>query len=325
MEVVVGELTGLREKLGPVRVDLFIGSASFEVRCRSVLKNMEQECIDHALIAVNGTFAPWLEENYRWFRDVLGARTERLDVFSHDPVSTYLNIESALGRVFESELRSVVVDITTFTRESLIMLMRVFNELRTENTDVTFVYATASQYSVGSQSRSDPWLSSGIRDIRPVLGFSGLMRPSRDTHMIVMVGFEDERALELIRACEPTHVSLGVCDPSEPGTRSHQATNERRLSRLISVLPDVQKFHFPGYDAIATKQALSSQTKVFPECNVVIAPMNTKISTVGATLLALEDESVQLCYAAPYFYNFDHYSLPGQDCYLFSLPATNDA
>lgn len=325
MEVVVGELTGLRERLGPVRVDLFIGSASFEVRCRSVLENMDRACIDHALIAVNGTFGPWLEENHRWFLDVLGTRAERLDVFSHDPVSTHLNIESALGRVFESELRSVVVDITTFTRESLIMLMRVFNKLRTENTKVTFIYATASQYSVGSQSRSDPWLSSGIRDIRPVLGFAGLMRPSRDTHMIVMVGFEDERALELIRACEPTHVSLGVCDPSQPGTRSHQATNERRLFRLLSVLPDVRKFRFPGYDAIATKQALLSQTKVFPECNVVIAPMNTKISTVGATLLALEDESVQLCYAAPYFYNFDHYSLPGKDCYLFSLPATNDA
>lgn len=323
MKVVVGRLTGLRDRLGAVRVDLFIGSASFEHRCRSVLENMERDHIDHALIAVNGTFGPWLDENHRWFRDMLGDRSERLDVFSHDPVSTLLNIESALGSVFESEPRSIVVDITTFTRESLIMLMRVFNKLRTENTDITFVYATASKYSVGSQPDSDPWLSSGIRDIRPVVGFSGLMRPSRDTHMIVMVGFEDERALELIRACEPTCISLGVCDPSQPGTRFHQATNERRLTRLDSVLPDVRKFRFPGYDVIGTRQALSSQIKMFPECNVVIAPMNTKISTVGAALLALEDKSVQLCYAAPYFYNFDHYSLPGEDYYLFSLPAVD--
>lgn len=325
MEVSVGKLADLRDKLGSAQVDLFIGSVSFESRCRSVLQNMDRQRIGRALIGVNGTFRPWLHENLQWFGDVLGGRFQCLDVFSHDPVSTLLNVDQALSNVFQSELRSVVVDITTFTRESLIMLIQMLGKLRRSDTEITFVYATARQYSFGSENESKRWLSSGIRDIRPVLGFSGLMRPSRDTHMIVMVGFEDERALELIRACEPTFVSLGVCDPSQPGTESHQTTNERRLSRLLSVLPDVRKFRFLGYDAVATTEALAAQIEMFRDCNVVIAPMNTKISTVGAALLALRDESVQLCYAAPYSYNFDHYSLPGEDYYSFSLPLIRDA
>lgn len=325
MEVSVGKLTDLHKQLGSNRVDLFIGSISFEDRCRSVLENIGRERIGRALVAVNGTFGPWLDDNRRWFADALGDDFECLDVFSHDPVSTVLNVEQVLSSAFESELQSVVVDITTFTRESLIMVVRMLNKLRTSNTQITFVYATARQYSFRTEDESKRWLSSGVRDIRPVLGFSGLMRPSRDTHMIVMVGFEDERALELIRACEPTFVSLGVCDPSQPGTKSHQITNERRLSRLLSVLPDVRKFQFLGYDAVATTEALASQIDIFGDCNVVIAPMNTKISTVGAALLALRDESVQLCYAAPYFYNFDHYSLPGEDYYSFCLPLIRDA
>ena len=320
MKVSVGKLTDLHNKLGSARVDLFIGSVSFEDRCRSVLQHMEPQRIGRALLAVNGTFGAWLGENRRWFETVLGNRFEWLEVFSHDPVSSLLHVEQALSTAFQSGPRSVVVDITTFTRESLIMLIRMLNTFRGSDTEITFVYATARQYSFGSEDESERWLSSGVRDIRPVLGFSGIMRPSRDTHMIVMVGFEDERALELIRACEPTYVSLGVCDPRQPGTQSHQATNERRLSRLLSVLPSVHKFHFLGYDAVATTEALASQIKIYRDCNVVIAPMNTKISTVGAALLALCEESVQLCYAAPYFYNFDHYSLPGEDYYSFSLP-----
>ena len=325
MEVSVGKLTGLRSQLGSGSVDLFIGSASFEGRCRSVLQDMDQERIECALVAVNGTFGAWLGKHYEWFVSVLGTRIQRLDVFSHNPVSTLLNIEDALSKVFESEPRSVVVDITTFPRESLIILIRALDRIRTANTDITLVYATARQYSFGSEDHSGRWLSWGVRDIRPVLGFSGLMSPSRDTHMVVMVGFEDERALELIRVCEPTHVSLGVCDPSRLGIESRQSTKERRLSRLLSVLPAVREFQFLGYDAIATREALASQIEIFPDCNVVIAPMNTKISTVGAALLALRDESVQLCYAVPYLYNFDHYSLPGDEYYSFSLPPIDDA
>lgn len=325
MEVSVGKLTSLGNKLGSAKVDLFIGSASFEGRCRSVLQDMDQERIKRALVAVNGAFGTRLDKNYVWFVNGLGDRIERLDVFSHDPVPTLLNIERALSRAFESEPRFVVVDITTLPRESLIILIRVLDKLRTSNSEIKFVYASARQYSFGSQDESNRWLSSGVRDIRPVLGFSGLMRPSRDTHMIVMVGFEDERALELIRACEPTYVSLGVCDPSQLGTQSHRYTSERRLSRLLSVLPDVRKFRFLGYDVVATIHALESQIEIFPDTNAVIVPMSTKISTVGAALLALRDESVQLCYAAPYFYNFDHYSLPGDDYYLFSLPPLRDA
>ena len=321
MKISVGKLTDLGCAVGTGEVDLFIGSASFEGRCRSVMQNVDSGRIKRALVAVNRTFGSRLDENEGWFGEVLGDRIKRLEVFSHDPVSTLLNVQQAVHQLLELNPRSVVVDITTFTRESLIMLIDALDQHRKRDTRITFIYATASEYSIGSLPDSSPWLSTGVRHVRPVLGFTGQMLPSRDTHMIIMVGFEDERALELIRWCEPTYVSLGVCDPSEPGTQSHQATNEQRLSRLRSVLPNVSEFRFPGYDASGTEAALRAQIGEFRDCNVVIAPMNTKISTVGTAFLALRDQSIQLCYANPYFYNFDNYSQPGDDYYLFSVPA----
>lgn len=319
MDIEIGRLTALEEALGPQRVDLFIGSASFEARCRSVLENLQLERVMHSVVAVNHTFEGMLRRNRDWFNDQLGDRVRYLDVYSHDPVRSLFNIEQVIFEVLRSQPEYVMVDITSFTRESLIMLVRILSKLRGSRTTLMFIYANAREYSV-DRPDDTKWLSDGIRDIRPVLGYPGYMRPSCDTHMIVMVGFEDERALELIRACEPTHVSLGLCDPRQPGTEPHQDTNIERLSRLQSVLPDVRIFTFSGYDAVNTERDLQDQIGVFPGCNVVIAPMNTKISTVGAALAGLHDESIQLCYAAPYFYNFDHYSLPGEDYYLFSLP-----
>ena len=53
--------------------------------------------------------------------------------------------------------------------------------------------------------------------------------------------------------------------------------------------------------------------------NALIAPMNTKISTVGAALLAMEDDTIQLCYATAHQYNEKGYSTPGQECYYFNV------
>jgi hypothetical protein len=47
--------------------------------------------------------------------------------------------------------------------------------------------------------------------------------------------------------------------------------------------------------------------------------MNTKISTIGSALAALEEEAIQLCYAQPLQYNYKSYSTPGNTCYLLDF------
>lgn len=316
-----GMLDSLADRLDSVEIDLFIGAASFEERCTSIRASLSLIEIKHSIIAVNRTFDAVVRERRSWFAQEMGHGGEFLDVFTHDPVRSLLNIEDSVGNALRSEPRYVLVDITSFTRESLLMLLHVVNERRVKGSTVDLVYATANRYSTDSTSDDSRWLSDGIRDIRPVLGYPGLMVPSRETHMIVMVGFEDERALELIRACEPTHVSLGVCDPTQPDTSPHQNANLESLNRLRSVLADVNEFSFQGYSVVGTETALAKQVRMYSDCNIVIAPMNTKISTVGAAIYALRNESVQLCYAAPYFYNFDHYSSPGEKYHLFTVPS----
>lgn len=319
MHISSGTLDSLAHVLNVDQIDVFIGAASFEDRCMSIWTSLDSVDIRRSIITVNRTFDAVVRERQSWFAQQKRHQVEFLDVFTHNPVRSLLNIEDSVSNALRSIPRYVLVDITSFTREALLMLLRVLHERLLPESRVDLVYATADRYSTDSNSDHSRWLSDGIRDIRPVLGYPGLTVPSRETHMIVMVGFEDERALEMILACEPRHVSLGVCDPTQPDATPHQSANLESLARLRSVLPDVNEFRFRGYSVADTEEALAGQAGEYADCNIVIAPMNTKISTVGAAVFALRNESIQLCYAAPYFYNFDHYSSPGDKYHLFTV------
>ena len=97
-----------------------------------------------------------------------------------------------------------------------------------ESSVVDFLYAPASEYSIGDKP-GDKWLSKGISEVRSVMGYPGGFAPSRDTHLIILAGFEDYRALSLIQELEPSLVSIGYGDSSEVSTGPHQVTNETKV------------------------------------------------------------------------------------------------
>jgi hypothetical protein len=53
--------------------------------------------------------------------------------------------------------------------------------------------------------------------------------------------------------------------------------------------------------------------------NIVIAPLHTKLSTIGVGLYALEHTEAQVCYAPVEEYNETAYSAPGRDIYTIPL------
>lgn len=301
-------------------IDLFIGAASFEQRCLSVPKRLDMSRVEikKAIIFRNMTYFSAFKKNFNAMQKLFGERLVPVGLSSDDPVASAYNIAEVLDGEFEAPGKRVVVDITTFTRESLLVLLWVLRRNMQASDTIEFLYVPAREYSFG-----DPvdrkWLSKGIRTVRSVLGFPGQMNPAQPTHMMVMVGFEFERTVELLRVCEPAFVSLGFADPSESGTVFHQEKNEEIVKKLRQILVEVDSFTFKAYDVGATKEALDGQMRKYPKHNVVVAPMNTKISTVGASLFAFEHEKVQLCYASANIYNVENYSIPGDDYYWFTL------
>jgi hypothetical protein len=197
--------------------------------------------------------------------------------------------------------------------------MKIMDQFLDPLDSVTFIYARAADYSIGD-GPGRKWLSKGISEIRSVLGYPGEFAPSRKLHLVILAGFEFDRALRLIEEYEPSRISVGYADPSESDAAAHLETNVGHVRRIREIVGKVHEFGFPGYNPQGTIDVLTRIVSEAGEFNTVLAPMNTKLSTIGASIFALRDQSVQLCYAQAATYNFAAYSRPGNEYYILDVP-----
>jgi hypothetical protein len=302
-------------------IDAFVCSVSFEQRCLSVAEHLSVEEVKKVLVAKNAYPLKKVADNLERFNDIFGDKVKLAELDGSRPLITADALRNALDKSRDEGVRKYLIDITTFTHESLLILVRLIHEFRKKDEAYRMVYTGAADYSVGDKDE-DKWLSKGCKDIRSVLGFSGTFALTKKVHLIVLVGFEHERATQLINEYEPHVLSLG-CSPAEESIMPHHHRPnlhfQQMVSRMTPTLGRVHSFEFSCRDPFAGKEKIKEQIAKFPDHNVVISPMNTKISTIGAALAALEDEKVQVCYVQPEQYNYEHYSIPDDHCYIFSF------
>ncbi|MGZ3634319.1 MAG: hypothetical protein ACXVAJ_08355, partial [Parachlamydiaceae bacterium] len=220
-----------------------------------------------------------------------------------------LDIADGLFKYISSALQvseqHLVIDITSLSHELLVLLIGILHNLKAMDR-FTLLYVGASAYSFNT-SNDNVWLSRGVRSIRSVLGFPGIMLPSKKLHLIILAGFEVERAKETIVRYEPASLSIGLGRRNESVSAAHHQKNKFFVEKLNlfvreqdTYCQDIQHFEFSCIDPQKTKDELLSHIATLEESedrNIVICPLNTKLSTVGVALAALEKPEIQICYA----------------------------
>ena len=249
-------------------------------------------------------------------------------MFSSSPIKSADNIEEALNKLSSTcSPPSILLDITTFTHETLLILLAIIiNKYPTAN--ITCCYVNAKEYSIGAVKQEDKWLSIGVGDVRTILGYAGTTKPSLKTHLIVIVGYEHERATKIIEGLEPDSLSLGYGEASDATTEKNKGANKQfvDLIKEMSVYyENVSEFIVPCNSPYnACKAILDEVNRIGPDKNIIIVPMNNKISTIGVALAYFEKNDIQLCYAPALIYNYLSYSIPGDKCYFFSLNTSSE-
>jgi hypothetical protein len=76
---------------------------------------------------------------------------------------------------------------------------------------------------------------------------------------------------------------------------------------------------FPCYEPFETRDILASHISKYNDYNTVISTLNTKVSALAVCMLAIDDESVQLCYAPANRYNYEGYSETSDECELYKV------
>ena len=300
-------------------IDVFICSASFEDRCKTVSDNINSEIVKQVIICENEDLKSIIAPNGNYLANKYGKKAKKIELWTNDSLRGADNLRSGLFEL-HSSVNSYLIDISTFTHEALLILVKILRDIvKGKNKKIQFVYTSAKEYSLDFENPEDKWLSKGIGEIRSVLGYPGITRPSRKAHLIVLLGFESERAAKLIDSYEPAMVSIGLGADDSSISGKHHLVNQKFFNQVTEIYNNVNKFAFSCVDPFSAMRSIQDQMKKFEQFNTVVAPMNNKISTLGAALAALDNDSIQVCYAHAKQYNYENYSVPGDDCYLFDL------
>jgi len=229
-----------------------------------------------------------------------------------DPLLTSNIIRNIISILIQNKIKNVIIDITTFTHEMLLMLLMNLYKNRIYFDNIQYLYLGAKDYSI-NENIDEKWLSKGCKKIRNVIGYPGKLIPGIPICLTVLVGYEHERAAIMIEEMDPEYLILGKGKPSDDSLTnpSHKAPMlhfQNILENFLSRRIETSSFEFSCSILESTYKKLKEVIETNKKFNHIIIPLNTKISTLAAGIVALENTNIQICYSEPEIYNFDGYS-----------------
>ena len=301
-------------------IDYFFCCASFEKRCLSVANNVAINRIANSAICFNedqvATFKGFEVE----LRQRLSSTNySEIGLNSSQPMITASRLKKYLDNIIYHDQKIFLIDITTFTHEALLILFRLLIAKKIPGENIFYVYNNALDYATNEKELSKKWLSAGVKEIRSIIGFSGFMSPLKKNLLIVLVGFEPDRTIKIINEYQPDAISLGVGYNYCSDIGNSVEFNKSIHKQILSEFQNAKTFEFSVLDPIETGIAVKKEILEHPNMNIILAPMNNKISTLGVGKLAIETPNIQLCYIPARYYNISSYSLPGEKIFIFRL------
>jgi len=297
----------------------FLCFASFEERSKSIAMALDKSKNIGAYIYFDPMYT--LAESPNAISEGF-SQYEIKEASVHDPIKIADSFAKDVARLAEDKIKNIIIDITTFTHEALLILLKILYSYRRCFEHLVCSYTGAGSYGGETIPPEQKWLSKGCKDVRNVLGYPGVLKPAAKTCLIVLAGFELERATRLIELIEPDKIVIG--NGIEPTNANHSGTMSYFRSRFEEWKNEYrgrncETFDFSCKDILSTVESIRQLIEKNPDDNYILVPLNTKLTTVASALLALQKPQIQLCYSIPEIYNTNSYSTPGDKITVFDL------
>ena len=311
----IREIIKLRDLSASIKhYDLVICCSSFEKRCLALASNINLDKVNKVLICRYEEPAQLSKDNCGELCRLIGNKGDVISLDKDAPLNIY---DTLYEKILLESPNNILFDISTFTRETLLIILMLFKQEPFKNINVDLCYVPADRYSMKSKEDLEIWLSKGVSDVRSVLGYSGSFSSLKKTLLIVLVGFETDRADILISTFEADKIYLGHVPPEESFSEELSRINQKNFDRLVNFVGKCETFCFSCRDINLTTKVIEeiiSENK--EDYNIIISPMNNKLSTLAVASVAYDNPDVQVCYASTNQYNTDAYSFPGDSVVL---------
>ena len=220
--------------------------------------------------------------------------------------------------------KAIILDISCMPRDLIGMLIYLLNQLRDNFRSIYIAYVTVPESGYATQNpdleEDDQWLSKGVASVRSIIGYPGVFRTERSSHLVALAGHEFERLYSIAEFVEPNKLTVGGECKTSSTARGAYEKSEEVANRLKARIP-VKEIVDISFSASSIEQVvhyLSQLDLSFEDENITLAAMNTKISFVGASLFSLQNRSIRMVYAVPSEYNA-RYSNGVGDMQLFDI------
>ncbi len=290
----------------PEKIDYFLMCASYEDRTLTFYDHIKDSRIDKFKMFYFKEFLTYTEENIKKYESKFNISKYILSMSS--PISIADSLMDCFSDLDKKS--NVVIDISTFTRESLLIILKYLNLNCEKFSEIYLFYRCANV---------NPDLSSIVKQIRSVLGYMGEIEEYKPVHLVLLSGFEISRAKEIIDTIEPDYISIGFGDKDRSISTGLFEINKEFTEKIISYYRNEEVlniFNHSLIDIYEVKNTILKLVEKNPDHNFLVVPLSNKLSTVGVGLAALENSKIQLCYSEVENYNIENYSQIMDECFV---------
>jgi hypothetical protein len=282
--------------------DLFICCASFEERCLSSLSKLDKNYrANFGIIFVIEEPANQKQVNHNLYRiqSELSTRASKGIFVISSQRDQPMDGINQLKKVWQHcqpknpEQPFITLDISGFTKIYLLEILRYL--IVEQNLSIPRLLHTTQNYLPSK-------LTKGVVQITTIPHFYGDISLDKQTVLVLLLGFEPDRALALWKHFNPAKTIALITDPPRFGNLNYVKYARENNDYLLSQ-PSVEVRTVPADHPHAVRTALET---VYHETkdvyNMVIGPFGTKPQVVGVFLFCQDHPKVQVVYSFPVTY-----------------------
>jgi len=198
----------------------------------------------------------------------------------------------------------ITLDISTVIKWHLLILLKALDQ-NDKCGEVRFLYTEPEDYVT---DLFQP-LSFGIHQIFPVPTYSGRYDFSRDVLLILLLGYEGDRALALLEEMEPADCLLLIAKPAYH--KEWEGRTEEMNKGIINIVGKSRIQYVDSRNPQKVSQQLYSvlSKSKYLKYNHVISPLGTKPQTLGLYLyISTNPANSMIIYGSPLKRNDPFYS-----------------
>lgn len=287
--------------------DLFISCISYEPRTTGVLQKLSSmyKC-KAGIFLINEKFEKYskVQQNKELIQGMLASSTKfdqtyYITISIDNPLKSIIEIDRIIKSKFANQERiTITFDFTTFPRGELLTILYYLRHLSSLGSICLF-YVSPQDYG--------DWLSEGYTQTIVPPFFEGPSSLDKKIALLLLTGFEYDRAIMLIDDIQPATVIIGK---PRPGTSDKFAdSSERIVDQLVKTRKIESKiYEVPANDPFSCQAAIESIIREHPSYDFLVAIMGSKLEVLGTYLAYEKSESFRVLYALPLIYNVGDYS-----------------